>query len=184
MTGYVSTRYYRAPEIMLTGRSTTLQVCSSRQCDGASQANPTRSGHLEHGLHFRRDARGQATLPGKDRELWLCAPTTAKDRQTDPRYRRQPVFHHHRAPRHTPDDVIQTIASENVGGTDDRNWAPHADHVPRLSASSRACRSVRRFPSLPSSPARTPVSGTCGLSSGLRADAHFSARPLGEDAGV
>ena len=53
-----------------------------------------RGGHLERRLHLRRDARGQAAVPWKR----PC----------------QPILHHHGALGTPPDDVINTIASENV----------------------------------------------------------------------
>lgn len=54
MTGYVSTRYYRAPEIMLTWQK--YDVAGPSPPPAFPTELTRRSGHLERGLHLCGDA--------------------------------------------------------------------------------------------------------------------------------
>lgn len=69
MTGYVSTRYYRAPEIMLTWQKYDV---AGKQAELVSRLLQFAirlltlfccSRHLECRLHLCRDARGPAAFP-------------------------------------------------------------------------------------------------------------------------
>lgn len=118
MTGYVSTRYYRAPEIMLTWQKYDQAV--DMWCVWPGRRAAGRYGKtdgllrlcrdLKVGrLHPERDARGQAPLPGQGpyvsssssscRRRWISELTPT--RSPTPR-RRPPVLAHHRAARHAP----------------------------------------------------------------------------------
>lgn len=75
MTGYVSTRYYRAPEIMLTWQKYDVAVDI-----------------WSTGCIFAEMLEGKPLFPGKDRTCIFPLPH-------DPHLpiaRRQPVFYHHR----------------------------------------------------------------------------------------
>lgn len=87
MTGYVSTRYYRAPEIMLTWQKydVTVNIWST-------------------GCIFAEMLEGKPLFPGKDRELWVIYDVVC-DSRICPELLGTP-----------PEDVIETICSENVGG--------------------------------------------------------------------
>lgn len=78
MTGYVSTRFYRAPEIMLTWQ----------KYDFAGKQKPMRwhkSRFMESWLHHGRIDRHQAAFPWQRPFVYsLCSPA-----------RRRPISHHH-----------------------------------------------------------------------------------------
>ena len=78
MTGYVSTRYYRAPEIMLTWQKYDVEVDI-----------------WSAGCIFAEMLEGKPLFPGKDHVNQFSIITELLGTP--------------------PDDVIQTIASENVG---------------------------------------------------------------------
>lgn len=84
MTGYVSTRYYRAPEIMLTWQKYDVAVDI-----------------WSTGCIFAEMLEGKPLFPGKDREFTVQSLKTVygadKDAGLD---RRQPILDHHRAPRY------------------------------------------------------------------------------------
>jgi p38 MAP kinase len=92
MTGYVSTRYYRAPEIMLTWQKYDVAVDI-----------------WSTGCIFAEMLEGKPLFPGKDREL------TAPLRRITTDYVDVNQFSIITELLGTPPaDVIQTIASENV----------------------------------------------------------------------
>ena len=74
MTGYVSTRYYRAPEIMLTWQKYDVAVDI-----------------WSTGCIFAEMLEGKPLFPGKDRAslFHLALPTLIG-------FRRQSIFNHHR----------------------------------------------------------------------------------------
>lgn len=95
MTGYVSTRYYRAPEIMLTWQKYDVAVDI-----------------WSAGCIFAEMLEGKPLFPGKDREYRYafgmavsekCAPLDVHQFSIITELLGTP-----------PEDVIQTIASENV----------------------------------------------------------------------
>ena len=79
MTGYVSTRYYRAPEIMLTWQKYDVAVDI-----------------WSTGCIFAEMLEGKPLFPGKDRKWRFGKEYAAAE------IRRQPVLHHHRAARNPP----------------------------------------------------------------------------------
>lgn len=85
MTGYVSTRYYRAPEIMLTWQKYDVEVDI-----------------WSAGCIFAEMLEGKPLFPGKDHVNQFSIITELLGTP--------------------PDDVIQTICSENVG----------SERIPRL----------------------------------------------------
>ena len=85
MTGYVSTRYYRAPEIMLTWQKydVAVDICSA-------------------GCIFAEMLEGKPLFPGKDRQSCFSVPPTDVILPVSSPFRRAPVLDHHRASRHAP----------------------------------------------------------------------------------
>lgn len=81
MTGYVSTRYYRAPEIMLTWQKYDVAVDI-----------------WSTGCIFAEMLEGKPLFPGKDRKRWLRHSFAAAHCFTT---RRQPILDHHGIIRHT-----------------------------------------------------------------------------------
>jgi serine/threonine protein kinase len=79
MTGYVSTRYYRAPEIMLTWQKYDVAVDI-----------------WSTGCIFAEMLEGKPLFPGKDREF-LFPILHGRRFLLIIQHRREPVFHHHRA---------------------------------------------------------------------------------------
>ncbi len=81
MTGYVSTRYYRAPEIMLTWQKYDVAVDI-----------------WSTGCIFAEMLEGKPLFPGKDREpvLGIHSPII-----TDDVFRREPILNHHRIARYS-----------------------------------------------------------------------------------
>lgn len=114
MTGYVSTRYYRAPEIMLTWQKYDVEVDI-----------------WSAGCIFAEMLEGKPLFPGKDHVNQFSIITELLGTP--------------------PDDVINTIASENVGGPcDGENMLGQlADPV------TRPCGSSSRFPGARGNPSRT-----------------------------
>ena len=96
MTGYVSTRYYRAPEIMLTWQKydVTVNIWST-------------------GCIFAEMLEGKPLFPGKDRELWVIYDVVCDSRICPDVNQFSIITELLGTP---PDDVIETICSENVGG--------------------------------------------------------------------
>jgi len=92
MTGYVSTRYYRAPEIMLTWQKYDVAVDI-----------------WSTGCIFAEMLEGKPLFPGKDREL---APLCRKLRTDIVDVNQFSIITELLGT--PPADVIQTIASENV----------------------------------------------------------------------
>lgn len=101
MTGYVSTRYYRAPEIMLTWQKYDVAVDI-----------------WSTGCIFAEMLEGRPLFPGKDRVLRLLLLLSGSD------------LHHSDVNQFSiitellgtpPNDVIETICSENVSETVDQN---------------------------------------------------------------
>lgn len=84
MTGYVSTRYYRAPEIMLTWQKYDVAVDI-----------------WSTGCIFAEMLEGKPLFPGKDRELPLSNHCRVR-LVVLTRVRRQPILHHHRVARYAP----------------------------------------------------------------------------------
>lgn len=127
MTGYVSTRYYRAPEIMLTWQKYDVEVDI-----------------WSAGCIFAEMLEGKPLFPGKDHVNQFSIITELLGTP--------------------PDDVINTIASENVSAL--RHAAPPRRKPPprplttdgrrRRCASSSLCPSASASPSRTSS--RTPTS--------------------------
>ena len=122
MTGYVSTRYYRAPEIMLTWQKYDVEVDI-----------------WSAGCIFAEMLEGKPLFPGKDHVNQFSIITELLGTP--------------------PDDVIQTICSENASGpflfcrkksTPDRKLTRHRRYV-----SCSRCRSGHASPSPTSS--RTPT---------------------------
>lgn len=112
MTGYVSTRYYRAPEIMLTWQKYDVAGELFTPIH-KSDLNEKHSGHLEHRVHFRRNAGGQATVP-RQRPFVTCRYLSDDHALAYP-YTDVNQFSIITELLGTPpDDVIQTICSENV----------------------------------------------------------------------
>lgn len=117
MTGYVSTRYYRAPEIMLTWQKYDVEVDI-----------------WSAGCIFAEMLEGKPLFPGKDHVNQFSIITELLGTP--------------------PDDVIQTICSENVSRTMQTqeqlaNFTRHCDsssHFP--SASDNPCPTSSRTPSL------------------------------------
>jgi len=65
MTEYVATRWYRAPEIMLSFQSyTKASMCTSDLCHTKDNSNTTLSRRLVRRLHSRRTSRQQALFQG------------------------------------------------------------------------------------------------------------------------
>lgn len=93
MTGYVSTRYYRAPEIMLTWQKYDVEVDI-----------------WSAGCIFAEMLEGKPLFPGKDHVNQFSIITELLGTP--------------------PDDVIQTICSENVGRFPKSLEGAHADLVP------------------------------------------------------
>ena len=82
MTGYVSTRYYRAPEIMLTWQKYDVAVDI-----------------WSTGCIFAEMLEGKPLFPGKDRtSCYICIMYTHHLYIV----RRQPVFDHHGITGHAP----------------------------------------------------------------------------------
>ena len=106
MTGYVSTRYYRAPEIMLTWQKYDVAVDI-----------------WSAGCIFAEMLEGKPLFPGKDREYSL---TVYQDRHNVIHF--FPDVHQFSIITELlgtpPEDVIQTIASENVS-----TCVPHAPNI-------------------------------------------------------
>ena len=95
MTGYVSTRYYRAPEIMLTWQKYDVAVDI-----------------WSAGCIFAEMLEGKPLFPGKDRALKAGSP----DRSLlNPRIDVHQFSIITELLGTPPEDVIGTIASENVG---------------------------------------------------------------------
>ena len=98
MTGYVSTRYYRAPEIMLTWQKYDVAVDI-----------------WSTGCIFAEMLEGKPLFPGKDRKSSSCySPQVVFLTATDVN-QFSIITELLGTP---PDDVISTIASENVSGLD------------------------------------------------------------------
>ena len=108
MTGYVSTRYYRAPEIMLTwqkydvaGMSFYLRllmpVCRTRRSALLWMRTNNAVDIWSTGCIFAEMLEGKPLFPGKDHVNQFSIITELLGTP--------------------PDDVIQTIASENVSTT-------------------------------------------------------------------
>ena len=139
MTGYVSTRYYRAPEIMLTWQKYDVAV------DIWSAA-----------CIFAEMLEGKPLFPGKDR---TCSPSAL------------PAVHltsHDHADVHQfsiitellgtpPEDVIQTIASENVSVSSSVPAFSVLTTLYRPSGSSKASQNASAYPSTRSSSATTQL---------------------------
>jgi len=94
MTGYVSTRYYRAPEIMLTWQKYDVEVDI-----------------WSAGCIFAEMLEGKPLFPGKDHVNQFSIITELLGTP--------------------PDDVIQTICSENVSSPDIYRLQ-HADKSPDI----------------------------------------------------
>lgn len=97
MTGYVSTRYYRAPEIMLTWQKYDVEVDI-----------------WSAGCIFAEMLEGKPLFPGKDHVNQFSIITELLGTP--------------------PDEVIQTIGSENV-----RFMGYDTYHVPMLTMCNRRC---------------------------------------------
>ena len=82
MTGYVSTRYYRAPEIMLTWQKYDVAVDI-----------------WSTGCIFAEMLEGKPLFPGKDRTSFPSHPIVTVLNLI---FRCQSVFDHHRIVGHTP----------------------------------------------------------------------------------
>jgi serine/threonine protein kinase len=98
MTGYVSTRYYRAPEIMLTWQkydvAGNLVLCAVLQVTNRVAVDMWSAGCI-----FAEMLEGKPLFPGKDREsLGQIGDDQQPDVIDSPR--RPPVFNHHRTSRH------------------------------------------------------------------------------------
>lgn len=94
MTGYVSTRYYRAPEIMLTWQKYDVAVDI-----------------WSTGCIFAEMLEGKPLFPGKDRTCLSFFPAGLTHQNVDVN-QFSIITELLGTP---PDDVIETIASENVG---------------------------------------------------------------------
>ena len=95
MTGYVSTRYYRAPEIMLTWQKYDVAVDI-----------------WSTGCIFAEMLEGKPLFPGKDRtSLSFCA-NRLKNNAISPDVNQFSIITELLGT--PPDDVIDTICSENV----------------------------------------------------------------------
>lgn len=99
MTGYVSTRYYRAPEIMLTWQKYDVAVDI-----------------WSTGCIFAEMLEGKPLFPGKDRTCLYRFPTDTTHQSADVN-QFSIITELLGTP---PDDVIETIASENVRSTPSR----------------------------------------------------------------
>jgi mitogen-activated protein kinase 1/3 len=64
MTEYVATRWYRAPEIMLTFKQYTKVALSFNDSTWHRLFDPLGNRHLVRWLHPRRDAFGKTPFPG------------------------------------------------------------------------------------------------------------------------
>jgi serine/threonine protein kinase len=87
MTGYVSTRYYRAPEIMLTWQKYDVAVDI-----------------WSTGCIFAEMLEGKPLFPGKDRTSYFVSPPVSKATfadDPDDFNRREPVLDHHGIIGHT-----------------------------------------------------------------------------------
>lgn len=96
MTGYVSTRYYRAPEIMLTWQKYDVAGLLGHPLAVTRLSSCSASRYLEHRLHIRRNARGQAALP-RQRPYVARLCVSFPNNQL---LRCESILHYHRTPRH------------------------------------------------------------------------------------
>lgn len=97
MTGYVSTRYYRAPEIMLTWQKYDV----AGGCFASHYSYMSANALVDiwsTGCIFAEMLEGKPLFPGKDRELHR-APVPYAPSSTN--IRCQSVLDHHRATRNT-----------------------------------------------------------------------------------
>jgi p38 MAP kinase len=100
MTGYVSTRYYRAPEIMLTWQKYDVAVDI-----------------WSTGCIFAEMLEGKPLFPGKDRtSCYSCIGFSTGSLIGRPDVNQFSIITELLGT--PPDDVIETICSENVGLTD------------------------------------------------------------------
>lgn len=113
MTGYVSTRYYRAPEIMLTWQKYDVAVDI-----------------WSTGCIFAEMLEGKPLFPGKDRTCFSLFIAGLTDQDIDVN-QFSIITELLGTP---PDDVIETIASENVG-----------PFLPSIISLSHACHQTLRF---------------------------------------
>ena len=99
MTGYVSTRYYRAPEIMLTWQKYDVAVDI-----------------WSTGCIFAEMLEGKPLFPGKDRVSWTIffAKVAAETNALPSDVNQFSIITELLGT--PPDDVIETICSENVRG--------------------------------------------------------------------
>ena len=109
MTGYVSTRYYRAPEIMLTWQKYDVEVDI-----------------WSAGCIFAEMLEGKPLFPGKDHVNQFSIITELLGTP--------------------PDEVIQTIGSENVRTNDNYGVKLQLIMTPRLCVSSNPYQNVNDNP--------------------------------------